>query len=92
LLVQELRAKLDAVVPAVTHTTVKESKEAHLLSKTLKGEIGDLAFRRFQRAKESAMERIVSLMTLWANCKFPHRLTIAIFNTCTSLTLSPIHR
>ena len=70
LLVQELTAKLDAIAPGVTHTTVKESKEAHLLSKTLKGEIGNLALRRFQRAKETAMDRVVSLMTTWANCKF----------------------
>lgn len=81
LLVQELRAKLDAVAPGVTHTTVKESKEAHLLSKTLKGEIGELALRRFQRMKESAMDRIVSLMSLWANCKFlcistPHEVSV----------------
>ena len=69
LLVQELSVKLDAVTPAVTHTTVKKSKEAHLLSKTLKGEIGDLALRRFERTKESAMDRIVSLVTMWANCK-----------------------
>lgn len=67
LLVQELTAKLDAIAPGVTHTTVKESKEAHLLSKTLKGEIGNLALRRFQRAKETAMDRVVSLMTTWAN-------------------------
>lgn len=70
LLVQELTAKMAAVAPGVTHTTVKESKEAHLLSKNLKGEIGDLALRRFQRTKESAMNRVVSLMTTWANCKY----------------------
>lgn len=69
LLVQELTAKLDAIAPGVTHTTVKECKEAHLLSKTLKGEIGSLALRRFERVKETAMDRIVSLMTTWANCK-----------------------
>jgi len=66
-LVQELTAKMDAVLPAgVTHTTVKEAKEAHLLSKTLKAEIGELALRRFQRSKESAMNRIVSIMSCWA--------------------------
>jgi len=67
LLVQELDAKMEAVAGGVTHTTVKESKEAHLLSKTTKGDIGDLALRRFQRTKESAMDNIVALMTLWAN-------------------------
>lgn len=69
LLVQELSVKLDALAPGVTHTTVKESKEAHLLSKTVKGEIGNLALRRFQRAKETAMDRIVSLMSIWAKCE-----------------------
>jgi ribosome-associated translation inhibitor RaiA len=68
LLVQELETKLQAV-DAVTHTTVKESKEAHLLSKSLKSEIGDLALRRFQRSKESALNAVVSLMTSWATCK-----------------------
>lgn len=70
LLVQELNVKMEAVAAGITHTTVKESKEAHLLSKTLKGEIGDLALRRFQRTKESAMDNIVKLMSTWANCKF----------------------
>lgn len=61
---------MDAVLPAgVTHTTVKEAKEAHLLSKTLKAEIDELALRRFQRSKESAMNRIVSIMSCWATCK-----------------------
>ena len=69
LLVQELRAKLEGFALEVTHTTVKESKEAHLVSKTLKGDIGALALRRFQRTKETAMDRIVSLMTSWATCK-----------------------
>jgi len=67
LLVQELNAKMEAVVPAgITHTAVKEAKEAHLLSKTLKSEIGHLALRRFQKSKECAMNRVVSLLNLWA--------------------------
>jgi hypothetical protein len=68
-LVKELTEKLNAIAPGVTHTTVKESKEAHLLSKSLKTEIGDLALRRFQRVKETSMDRIVSLMSIWAKCK-----------------------
>mmetsp|Transcript_3186 Transcript_3186/g.4725 ORF Transcript_3186/g.4725 Transcript_3186/m.4725 type:complete len:1048 (+) Transcript_3186:434-3577(+) len=69
-LVQELNAKMDDVLPAgVTHTSVKEAKEAHLMSKTLKAEIGELALRRFQRNKERAMNRIVSIMSCWATCK-----------------------
>lgn len=68
LLVQELNTKMEAIVPAgITHTIVKEAKEAHLLSKTLKSEIGQLALRRFQRSKECAMNRVVTLLSFWTN-------------------------
>lgn len=66
LLVSELEAKLEAVEPKVTHTTVKESKEIHLVSKNLKADIFDLAARRFVRVRETALERVVQLMTTWA--------------------------
>ena len=66
MLVSELEAKLEAVEPKVTHTTVKESKEIHLVSKNLKADIFDLAARRFVRVRETALERVVQLMTTWA--------------------------
>lgn len=69
LLVQELQAKLAAVRPNVTHTTVKESKEIHLLSKNLKTELAVIAMRRFQRARENALEQVIGIMTEWARCE-----------------------
>ena len=66
LLVTELEAKLEAVEPKVTHTTVKETKETHLVSKNLKTEIVDLATRRYLRVRETAIERVVQLMITWA--------------------------
>jgi hypothetical protein len=73
LLVAELEAKLEAVEPKVTHTTVKETKETHLLSKSLKTDIIDLATRRFVRVRETSLERVVQLMTKWA--KYEERST-----------------
>mmetsp|Transcript_3214 Transcript_3214/g.4705 ORF Transcript_3214/g.4705 Transcript_3214/m.4705 type:complete len:670 (-) Transcript_3214:162-2171(-) len=67
LLVQELEAKLARVTPNVTHTGVKEAKEQHLVSKTLKTQLGELALRRFQRARETSMDRIVHILTAWSN-------------------------
>ena len=59
-------AILMAVEPKVTHTTVKETKETHLVSKNLKTEIVDLATRRYLRVRETAIERVVQLMITWA--------------------------
>jgi hypothetical protein len=65
-LVTELQTKLDALGPTVSHTMVKEMKEAHLESKTLKVELHDLALRGLLRAREASTERVITLMTLWA--------------------------
>jgi hypothetical protein len=65
-LVTELQTKLDALGPTVSHTLVKEMKEAHLESKTLKVELHDLALRRLLRAREASTERVITLMALWA--------------------------
>jgi hypothetical protein len=65
-LVKELQAKLEAVGADVSHTTVKEAKEAHLESKTLKQELHNLAVRRLTRARETSTERAIALMTVWA--------------------------
>ena len=73
LLVAELEAKLEAVEPKVTHTTVKETKETHLLSKSLKTEIIDLATRRFVRVRATSLARVVPIMTKWA--KYEERST-----------------
>ena len=65
-LVRELSAKLEAVGQDVSHTTVKETKEAHLESKALKTELHDLAVRRLTRARETSTERVIALMAVWA--------------------------
>ncbi|KAG7353236.1 hypothetical protein IV203_009285 [Nitzschia inconspicua] len=66
ILVKELQAKLEAIGVAVSHTTVKEAKEAHLESKALKQELHTLAMRRLTRARETSTERAIALMTVWA--------------------------
>lgn len=65
-LVKELQAKLEAVGADVSHTTVKDAKEAHLESKKLKEELHALAMRRLTRARETSTERAIALMTVWA--------------------------
>ena len=65
-LVKELQAKLEAVGADVSHTTVKEAKEAHLESKALKQELHTLAMRRLTRARETSTERAIALMTVWS--------------------------
>ena len=62
----ELQKKLDQLGPDVSHTTVKETKEAHLDSKNLKSDLHDLAVRRLMRARESSTERVTTIMSLWA--------------------------
>eukprot|EP00539_Tryblionella_compressa_P013047 CAMPEP_0178823536 /NCGR_PEP_ID=MMETSP0746-20121128/5192_1 /TAXON_ID=913974 /ORGANISM="Nitzschia punctata, Strain CCMP561" /LENGTH=1132 /DNA_ID=CAMNT_0020485143 /DNA_START=67 /DNA_END=3465 /DNA_ORIENTATION=- len=65
-LVKELQAKLVAVGADVSHTTVKEAKEAHLESKAFKQELHDLAMRRLTRARETSTERAIALMNIWS--------------------------
>jgi hypothetical protein len=65
-LVKELQAKLEAVGADVSHTSVKDAKEAHLESKKLKEELHALAMRRLNRAREASTERVIALMTVWA--------------------------
>jgi hypothetical protein len=65
-LVSELQAKLEQLGPAVSHTTVKETKEAHLESKQLKTSLHELALRRLLRAQETSTERVVTILALWA--------------------------
>jgi hypothetical protein len=62
----ELQAKLDALGPDVSHTAVKEAKEAHLESKELKAKLHELAVRRLARARETSTERAITLIALWA--------------------------
>ncbi|CAB9525152.1 expressed unknown protein [Seminavis robusta] len=64
-LVNELKAKLGRFGSDVTHTAVKEAKEAHLESKNIKSELHDLALRRLQRARETSTERVVDLLKVW---------------------------
>ena len=65
-LVIELQAKLDALGAAVSHTLVKEMKDAHLETKALKTELHELATRRLLRAREASTERVVTVLALWA--------------------------
>lgn len=69
LLVQELEAKLETVAPNASHTTVKQSKETHLRSKAIKTELSELAMRRFLRARETSMNRLVAILTEWSRCE-----------------------
>jgi hypothetical protein len=62
----ELQQKLDALGPEVSHTSVKEAKEAHLESKEVKACLHELALRRLTRARETSTERIVTLLAIWA--------------------------
>jgi len=66
LVVKELQSKLESLSPHVSHTTVKHAKEKHLASKNLKNELQSLADRRFQRLKETATERVIAIMAMWA--------------------------
>jgi len=65
-LVKELQGKLKSLGSVVSHTTVKEAKEAHLESKALKQELHALAMRRLVRARETSTERAIALMTIWS--------------------------
>jgi hypothetical protein len=65
-LLDELQGKLDKMSPDVSHTTVKETKEAHLESKNLKTSLHDLAMRRLMRARETSTERVITILSLWA--------------------------
>jgi hypothetical protein len=76
-LVQELHIKLEAVDPNVSHTTVKEAKEAHLESKTLKADLHELSDRRLTRARETSTERVIAVMAVWAKGKQIGRMSMA---------------
>jgi len=65
-LVKELEGKLESLDNNISHTFVKQAKERHLMSKTLKSDIQDLAARRLERLKECAVDQIVELIRLWA--------------------------
>jgi hypothetical protein len=65
-IVKELQAKLDLLGPDVSHTLVKETKEVHFESKSIKAEIHALAVRRLTRARETSTERAIALMSIWA--------------------------
>ena len=65
-LVKELQGKLKSLGAVVSHTTVKEAKEAHLESKALKTELHTLAMRRLARTRETSTERAIALMTVWS--------------------------
>jgi hypothetical protein len=65
-MVKELQAKLEAVGTEVSHTTVKEAKEAHLESKALKQELHDLSMRQLTRTRETSTEGAIALMAFWS--------------------------
>jgi len=65
-LVNELERKLESFDSKVSHTYVKQAKERHLACKNIKAELQELADRRLDQAKESALEIIIGLIRLWA--------------------------
>jgi hypothetical protein len=69
-LVNELERKLESFDSKVSHTYVKQAKERHLACKNIKAELQELADRRLDQAKESALEIIIGLIRLWAECKY----------------------
>ena len=82
----ELKAKLEALSASVSHTAVKEAKERHLTSKALKADLQILANRRFQRAKEVATERVITILRLWSQREFTH-LLLTLFFLCQFISL-----
>lgn len=64
-LLRDLQIKFDKLGTEVSHTTVKETKEAHLESKILKTLLHNLAMRRLTRARETSTERIAAILELW---------------------------
>lgn len=79
-LVVELQAKMAKLGSNVTHTSVKETKEAHLESKSIKAALHDLALRRLLRARETSTERVINLLSVLAkgkNRKLNWRMCVA---------------
>ena len=68
-LVEELNTKRIAM-SYVSQTVVKQAKDKHLTSKSIKNDLEDLANRRFQRDKESATKRATSIIQLWLERKW----------------------
>ena len=69
LLVNELKSKLAALHPVVSHTSVKEAKERHLGSKALKVELESMASFQFEQIKESSTKDAVLAILKWADRK-----------------------
>jgi hypothetical protein len=61
----ELQEKLHQLGD-VSHTVVKETKELHLESKSLKSDLHELAMRRLTRARETSTELVVQILSKWA--------------------------
>jgi hypothetical protein len=89
-LVKDLQAKLETVGADVSHTTVKEAKEAHLDSKALKQELNELGMRRLTRSRETSTERVIALMTIWS--KEEEDSSTAEIKALETLMLSLEHR
>ena len=70
-LVKELKVKLE-LASAVTHTSVKEAKEAHLLAKTLKQDLNALSLRRLTRLREVSTQKVVAIVNTWASAEEVH--------------------
>lgn len=65
----ELQAKLEKFGPEATHTSVKETKEAHIESKKVKSELHEVALGRLLRARATSTERVIRLLECWAKGK-----------------------
>ena len=69
-LVEELKGKLHSLPPNISHSSVKMAKERHLISKTIKEDLQQLAEQRFQRARETSTERVITMIRMWAERKY----------------------
>jgi len=68
LLVNELKAKLETLSD-ISHTVVKEAKERHLGSKSLKMELEALAAGQWLKVREFSTHGVVKAISMWAERK-----------------------
>ena len=68
-LVGDLQDSLDALNDKVSHTSVKEAKDKHLASKTLKAELQALAIKRMTRLREKATDKTLRIIKSWVKCE-----------------------
>ena len=68
-LVGDLQDSLESLNDKVSHTSVKEAKDKHLGSKTLKAELQALAIKRMTRSREKATDKTLRIIKSWVKCE-----------------------